>query len=178
MAQSDGLRRLGPADLVAYRALMLEAYAQAPEAFTSCVAERAALPLSWWLGRLQDGADVAERVLGVIRGAELVGVAGLSVDTRERTRHKATLFGMYVVPALRGRGLARALVQGALALARGIEGVELVQLTVSASNTAALALYTGCGFTAFGTEPMAVKLGSGYIDKVHMWLRLDRRPSA
>lgn len=178
MAEGDCLRRLGPADLVAYRALMLQAYAQAPEAFTSSVAERSGLPLSWWLGRLQEGADVAERVLGVIRGAELVGVAGLSIETRERTRHKATLFGMYVAPAARGQGLARALVQGALALARATAGVELVQLTVSASNTAALALYTGCGFTVFGTEPMAVKLGSGYIDKVHMWVRLDRAPWA
>jgi len=45
----------------------------------------------------------------------------------------------------------------------------VVQLTVSDVNAAARALYEGCGFTAFGVEPMAVALGDGYVDKVHMW---------
>ncbi|MBS0426345.1 MAG: GNAT family N-acetyltransferase, partial [Proteobacteria bacterium] len=45
------VRRLAPADAPAYRALMLDAYARHPEAFTSTVAEREPLPLAWWEAR-------------------------------------------------------------------------------------------------------------------------------
>lgn len=42
------IRPLQASDALAYRALMLEAYGAYPQAFTSSVAERAAMPLSWW----------------------------------------------------------------------------------------------------------------------------------
>lgn len=43
---------LTAADVVAYRALMLEAYEQAPDAFTTTAAEREAEPESWWVKRI------------------------------------------------------------------------------------------------------------------------------
>jgi hypothetical protein len=50
------IQRLGTAWAPAYRQLMLEAYTAHPEAFTSSPQERESLPLSWWEGRLQEGA--------------------------------------------------------------------------------------------------------------------------
>jgi len=47
----NDIRLLEKADAEAYRAMMLEAYAAHPRAFTSTVAERAALPMSWWQER-------------------------------------------------------------------------------------------------------------------------------
>lgn len=35
-----------------------------------------------------------------------------------------------------------------------------------------IGLYARCGCGCFGTEPMAVKLGESYINKVHMWQRV------
>jgi hypothetical protein len=46
------IRRLEAADAPAYRALMLQAYDQEPDAFTSTARERAALPLDWWVSRI------------------------------------------------------------------------------------------------------------------------------
>src|SRR5205809_7736007 len=109
------IKRLRPADAPAYRALMLEAYEMHPDAFTSSVAERAALPLSWWESRVASGGEAAEVVFGGFDGARLAGVAGLSFETRGKARHKATLFGMYVPPRGRGQGLGRGLVDAALA---------------------------------------------------------------
>ena len=60
---SATLRRLRPDDAPAYRALMLQAYAEQPYAFTSSVAERAGLPLTWWAARLSEGALATEIVL-------------------------------------------------------------------------------------------------------------------
>lgn len=168
------VRRLTPADAPAHRALMLEAYAQSPDAFTSTVAEREGLPLSWWAARMSDAPGAAELVCGAFDGDALLGAAGLAFEQRERTRHKATLFGMYVRPAARGRGVARRLVEAVLAQARSSPLTELVQLTVTESNTAAVHLYTSCGFETFGTEPCAVKLGERHVTKLHLWQRVAR----
>ncbi|HEV2219877.1 MAG TPA: GNAT family N-acetyltransferase [Casimicrobiaceae bacterium] len=166
------IQRLSPPQASAYRVLMLEAYAAHPDAFTSSVAERAALPLSWWEARLADGPAPREVVLGATDGASLLGVAGLSFEAREKARHKATLFGMYVPAAMRGRGLGRGLAVHALDYARARPGVRVVQLTVTSGNVAAQTLYERCGFVTFGIEPLAVAVDGGFVSKRHMWCDL------
>jgi len=164
--------RLGPAHAAPYRALMLDAYERHPDAFTSSVAERADLPLAWWAGRLAAEPLANELVFGCFVDGELAGVAGLSFDSREKVRHKATLFGMYVPQRFRRLGLGRQLAAAALQHARGRADTRLVQLTVTAGNVPAQALYESCGFEPFGIEPFAVRTGAGYVSKVHMWCKL------
>ena len=167
------VRRLTPEHARAYRAAMLEAYADPSGTFTATVAERAALPLSWWEARVSDRPEAAERVFGAFAEAGLAGVAGLRFDRRPRTRHKATLFGLFVRPPFRGRGVARSLVDAVTEAARAAPGVRVLQLTVTETNGPALRLYERCGFVAFGVEPMALRLGDRFLGKVHMWRRLD-----
>jgi ribosomal protein S18 acetylase RimI-like enzyme len=171
------VRRLDPSHVTAYRALMLEAFELHPDAFTSSHAERAALPLSWWESRLKQDPRPHELILGAFRGDQLAGVVGLSFDSREKARHKAHLFGMYVPAGFRRFGLGRELVQAALAQARSRSGVRLVQLFVTHGNTAAQGLYEQCGFVQYGLEPFAVAVGDGFVSKVHMWCNLDARPA-
>ena len=163
------VRRLVPADAADYRTLMLEGYERHPDAFTSSAAERAALPLTWWQSRLDASPQADQIVLGAFHGDRLVGAAGLQFEPREKARHKANLFGMYVAPASRQGGFGRELVAAALACAASREGVKLVQLTVTEGNVAAQRLYEQCGFVAFGVEPFAVALDARYLSKVHMW---------
>lgn len=166
------IRRLLPSDAPAYRSLMLDAYARHPEAFTSSAGERTALPLSWWEARTSGDPLASEMVFGAFDAGRLVGVAGLSFETREKTRHKANLFGMYVAPEARQGGLGRQLVEAVLEHARRRSGVRLIQLTVSDGNDGARMLYERCGFVQFGLEPMAMALGDGFVAKVHMWRAL------
>ncbi len=169
-----------------YRALMLKAYAQHPDAFTSSPHERETLPLAWWESRLFSGAPgseaqddhAKERVIGIFvalpSGAKvLAGVVGVSFETREKARHKASLFGMVVAEPYRRHGLGDQLVAAALALARARKGVRLVQLTVTHGNEPAYALYTRHGFVPFGLEPMAVAVGDRFVAKCHMWCDLQ-----
>lgn len=172
------IRRLVAADVIAYRNLMLEAYEMHVDAFTSSAAERAALPMSWWERRLRTDPAADEIVIGALLGDTLAGVAGLSFEPREKAKHKATLFGMYVPQAQRQRGLGRQLVMAALTHARHRHGTRLVQLTVTQGNAAAEALYRRCGFIPFGLEPFAVAVGGGYVSKVHMWCDLECPASA
>lgn len=170
--RSGVVRRLVPSDAAVYRALMLEAYERHPDAFTSSVAERSAQPMSWWEARLGDDANANEMVFGAFREGRLAGAAGLSFETREKARHKCTLFGMYVPQEFRGGGIGRELVNAVLAVARSRPGVKVIQLTVTDGNRAARSLYERCGFASFGVEPFAVAVGTGFVSKVHMWCDL------
>lgn len=168
------VRRLVPADVDAYRPLMLEAYDAHPDAFTSSFAERSALPLAWWSARLREDSGANEMVIGAFLRDTLIGVAGLAFESREKAKHKATLFGMYVPAIHRRRRIGRRLVTEVLAHAAARPATRLVQLTVTDGNAAAEALYASCGFVRFGVEPFAVAVGSGFVAKVHMWRDLER----
>jgi ribosomal protein S18 acetylase RimI-like enzyme len=160
------IERLDTSHALDYRALMLEAYDLHPQAFTSSVRERAAMPLSWWESRLTSKLDV---VLGAFEEGKLAGIVGLAFEPREKARHKATLFGMYVSANVRRRGLGMQLVEAVLAEGRCHRELRLIKLTVTAGNDAAFNLYQRCGFIQFGLEPMAVRVGEEYFDKIHMW---------
>ena len=164
------IRPLDADDAQAYRALMLEAYDTYPQAFTSSVAERAAMPLSWWEKRLDSPLD---RLLGAFEGDQLAGIVGLAFEPREKARHKVTLFGMYVTQAHQHKGLGRRLVEAALDEARQYPRLKVIQLTVTAGNDAAFALYRRCGFIQYGLEPLAVRVGVDYFDKIYMWRELN-----
>jgi GNAT superfamily N-acetyltransferase len=168
VARTTTLRRLLPSDAAPYRQLMLQAYAAHPDAFTSSVAERSALPLAWWQARLAEGDAANEVVWGAWVGEQLAGVAGLSFESREKARHKATLFGMYVLDSARGHGLG----QAALAHAQARPGTRQVLLTVTEGNASAVNLYTRSGFVPWGVEPDAVAVGGGFVSKVHMVWRV------
>ncbi|MCO7576838.1 GNAT family N-acetyltransferase [Pseudomonas chlororaphis] len=165
------IQHLTPDDAAQYRALMLEAYERHPQAFTSSVREREKLPLAWWAARLDGELDL---LLGAFSEGRLLGIVGLAFELREKARHKATLFGLYVTGEQRSCGLGYQLVQRLLAEAADYEGLHLVQLTVTAGNDAALSVYRRCGFVQFGLEPQAVCVGEDYLDKIHMWREVPR----
>ena len=168
---------LTPEDVQRYRALMLEAYAQAPDAFTSTPEEREAEPESWWIRRIADpsGMTVA---FGAFQGQDLVGTVALEFSAKPKTRHKAHLIGMYVKPNARGTGAGRALVQAALGHLQERPGISCVTLTVTHGNESAIRLYRNAGFVEFGTEPMAILTPSGYRAKVHMWCEVQHGNAA
>ena len=171
-AMTPGMR-LTPLCAPQYRALMLQAYALHPDAFTSSVAERESLPLSWWEQRMATDPTAREVVFGAFQNGELVGAVGLGQEVREKAAHKATLFGMVVQAPYRRAGLGQLLVQATMDHARTWPGVRQVLLTVTQGNDRAQALYARNGFVAFGVEPDAVAVGSRFVGKVHMWRPLN-----
>ncbi|WP_295956999.1 GNAT family N-acetyltransferase [Rhodoferax sp.] len=157
------IRRLDPSDATTYRALRLRALREHADAFTSSFEEESARPLADTEKRLA-GTD---KLWGAFVNGTLAAMVGLSVETRTKNHHKATLVGMYVAPEYTRRGLAHALVETALHAARA-SGIARVVLTVTDNNPAALALYQKTGFTAFGTEPDAIRVDGISFGKTHM----------
>ena len=171
------IARLAISDADEYRELMLEAYEQAADAFTSTAEERAREPMSWWEKRIANADGLGES-FGAFDGAVLVGTVALEYSAKPKTRHSALVIGMYVRPAHRGAGAARSLMQAAIAAGVARPEVQALRLTVTAGNEPAIHLYKSVGFIAWGTEPRAIRTPAGFKDKVYMSMFLSRAETA
>ncbi|MDB5398139.1 MAG: hypothetical protein QOD93_7532 [Acetobacteraceae bacterium] len=159
------IRPLRQRDLPLYRPLRLEALLRHPEAFGSSFEEEQGSDLSHLIG------DPPNVTLGGFVDGVMVGTAGLVVSPRLKQRHKGHVVGVYVAPAWRRTGLARALLDHLVADARK-SGLILLTLSVTVGNTAARRLYLHAGFTVYGVEPLSLRVGSDPLDEELMALRL------
>jgi ribosomal protein S18 acetylase RimI-like enzyme len=163
------IRRLGPSDASALRTLRLRALREFPRAFTSSYEEDEKLPPEAAGKRL--GSEHT-KFWGAFDGDELCGMVGLERETRAKNRHKAKVVGMYVAHERTGRGIGRALINALIDDARASR-LELLVLTVTEGDGAALRLYERCGFRSFGVEPRAIKVDGHAYAKNHMYLDLS-----
>jgi ribosomal protein S18 acetylase RimI-like enzyme len=105
---------------------------------------------------------------------ELIAAAGMMRARSPKFRHRASVWGVFVEPAYRGRGFGRAVTAAAVALARTWVGVDYVDLGASTAVPEAQRLYESLGFTAWGREPEATEVDGRRYDEIHMTLRLGR----
>ena len=168
------IRRLSAADAPAFRALRLAALLDTPEAFVASHEEEKDQPLVHFATRLAEHPGHA--VFGAFDGDTLLGIAGLSRETLLQLAHKGHIWGMYVAQSARGHGVARDLLQAALAHARATPGVAKVTLSVDSANVAAIALYESLGFVVFAREADAVRLHGQSRDDLQMHLRFAAAP--
>lgn len=171
---SAGLvRRLVVADAAAYRALRLRALREEPDAFLVAPEEEEATTLAELEARFKgDWSSPDDGVLGAVVDGTLVGTVGFFREALVRTRHRAVIWGMYVAPEARGRGLGRALLERALEALAAAGGIEQVHLTATTTNAPALGLYRSAGFVSEGISLRAMKLGERYVDEELLVLRL------
>jgi ribosomal protein S18 acetylase RimI-like enzyme len=166
------IRFLKPEDAVEWRRLRTEALEQGPEAFSSSLEEHARLSLDDVKSRL--GAVSDSFVAGAFEDGQLVGMAGFHQETGPKVRHKGRIWGVYVTPSKRGYGIGRDLMEALLERAMKSEGLDQVQISVTETQSPALALYRSLGFETFGREPRALKIGDRFIDEDYMVLRIAR----
>ena len=125
--------------------------------------------------RLQS-SDPATTIFGAFDGDQIVGSVGLARREPTKARHRVVLWGMYVIPEVRRRGVGEALVRDAIAHLRVLRDVEQVELTVATSERAARSLYRRVGFTLHGEHPDAMKIGDAYVDEETLVLRFHAVP--
>lgn len=164
------VRRLTPADAFEFQALRLAGLKDEPLSFASSYEEEKDLPVSTIEDRLAIKPDRGP--FGAFENESLVGLVALGREDLNKLSHKALIWGMYVKPEFRGKGIARALICEALSLARSVPEVKQVNLCANARNLAAIRLYESLGFKAFGHEPGSMFINGELHDEVHMYLRL------
>lgn len=164
------IRRLSAADGQEYLTLRREMLLDTPLAFGSSPEDDFCRDEGWFEGFLAAGPG------NVLYGAfdpDLVGAVGLFRGTGRKAAHLVTLWGMYVKPHRRRRGLGGGLVSAAIDHARTVPGVRQIHLGVSDATPGARAVYESLGFVLWGTEPRATCHQGRFTDEHHMVLRLD-----
>lgn len=163
------LRLLTAADAEAWWHLRLEALQNDSASFADSAEEHQTTSIDFARERLS--GDPAENfVVGVFEDTKLIATAGFYRHPHLKERHKGTIWGVYVQPQSRGKGVAKALMQEVIRRARTLEGLEQILLIASA-HLPARKLYEGLGFQAYGIEPRSLKIGTEYVDDVLMILR-------
>jgi ribosomal protein S18 acetylase RimI-like enzyme len=164
------IRRFTAQEWPAYRALRLRSLADAPEDFCSSLALEEAWAHELWMARLM-AASVSGRDCPLVAEADgtrdattdgaMLGLLWAKCDAEDAGI--VNLFQVWVAPEARGRGVAAALVDEAVAWARSIQA-RLVRLGVVDSNQAAIQLYTRKGFSMVGT-PEPTRPGSALLEQ-------------
>ena len=165
------LRVLTPADTESYRALRLEALTLEPAAFGSSAEDFENEPLESIGKRLQT-IDFGNFTLGAFEGEQLVGIVTFFVEPRAKLEHKGYVFGMYVTPSARGKGIARKLLEALIARVKTYPRIKKLMLSVMTTQLEAKRLYASLGFETYALERAALKLGENYIDSEDMVLFL------
>jgi ribosomal protein S18 acetylase RimI-like enzyme len=128
------------------RELRLRALKGDPQAFGSTFAEEAADPESEWI-EWAEASEAGERTRTFVAHGEQ-GWQGI-VFTSLLDDGDAGLFGMWVDPRDRRKGIAAALVDAVVAWARDSQAAG-VSLSVAEDNTAAAELFGSSGFVFTG----------------------------
>jgi GNAT superfamily N-acetyltransferase len=146
---------LGSGDGALLRDLRLRALEEAPYAFSSWHGREAALGADFWAARVAESETATTSAIFVALDAGRgVGMAGGFVP--EDSHADATLWGMWVEPSARQRGVGRKLLRAVADWARdaGAERLRLALAQDEASRPAA-ALYHTLGFAETGeSEPL------------------------
>lgn len=144
------IRALAPPDAAAFQALRLRGLLECPEAFASSHEEEVGTPLADIETRLQAQHDSA--IFGAFQDSSLCALVGLQRESMAKLAHKAFIWGVYVAPEARGRGVGTRIMGHALHHAATVLGTTQVNLGVNTRNTAAVSLYKKLGFVEFGLE--------------------------
>lgn len=163
------IRLLREEDADAYTALRAASLVDAPFAFAASPEDDVAASVDHVREQLCKAPEF------VIVGAfepQLVGALGVGRDRHIKAAHKVHLWGMYVAPTHRGRGIAAAILRAALDHARTLPGIACVHLSVSEKTPAAQRLYERAGFQIWGSEPDALRYAKEAAVEHHMILHL------
>ncbi|WP_373354001.1 N-acetyltransferase family protein [Pseudoroseicyclus sp. CXY001] len=160
------VRKLGPADVIAYRHVRLEALREHPAAFGTTFADMANAPHAAFAERLEQAA-----IFGLYTAHGLEGLMCLARERGSNTRHRATITQVYLREKLRGQGGAAMLLE-ALVTEAEATGIRQLELTVAEDNRTAHDFYARHGFTRIGVIPRALRIDGAYVDEILMMRRV------
>jgi RimJ/RimL family protein N-acetyltransferase len=164
-------RVLDEPDAKLYQEIRLSALKINPEAFGSTYEREEKFSLETVVERMKPTRD--KFVLGAFDDSgSLVGIVAFVRENGLKTAHKGNVFGMYIAPEFRGRGIGKSLILELISKARDCDGLEQINLTVMSKNEIAKKLYISLGFEVFGVEHNALKYNGHYFDEDFMVLKI------
>lgn len=124
--------------------------------------------MSYWAERLRlNSPDDGVMLYFAVHDDLLIGMCGITYTSSPKLKHSAYIVSMYVRPDWRGLRIAEAPINACLEWGRD-QGIQIVKLGVTTTNTAAIRCYARCGFQAFGTEPQAICVDGVFYEELLM----------
>ena len=147
------IRRLTREDTERFSRLRLLGLELHPQAF-STGADAWRVATREHVGALLEPGDPPDDrfVLGAWEGDNLVGLIGFKRERRRYVSHKGSLWGLFVHPDHRRRGVGTALLETALREARRGDGLEYIRLMATTTSEDAMRLFEAHGFVSYGVE--------------------------
>src|ERR1043165_10249961 len=144
------IRTLMPADASAYVELRREMLNDSPWAFSSSVGDDVGLDAGLVAASLADGRQA---IVGAFDdGGRLVGAAGLFKQKHAKMAHRARVWGVYVSPRARGRGVGAGIMRRLIEIARTWSGITSLGLSASEGAPEDRRMYRSLGFTTRSEE--------------------------
>lgn len=164
------IRRLGNIDVGAMQQLRREALGSNPLAFSSSAEDDRTLDSSFVERSVSSSAESA--IFGAVENDRWVGMVGVYRIEGRKENHRAQLWGMYVTPTVRRRGIGLALLYAAIEQASTWSGVSQLQLSATGAAGDARRMYERAGFRVWGCEPRALQWEGQFVDEYHLVLPL------
>lgn len=144
------IRPLLPPDADAFMALRREALNDTPVAFGASVEDDKGLVREHVVEMLGNASE--QCVMGWFDNEVLVAMVGLNREQRLKARHRGGVWGVYVTPAARGRGIMKQLLEAIIVKGREW-GLMQIDLGVSNKTPNAKHVYESVGFRSWGIQP-------------------------
>lgn len=167
------VRILTETDAETFWNFRLRALRENPESFGASyeeILERGIGGVTQGLRKKEIASD--DVTFGAFEGGKLVGIAGFRREEEVKKRHKGIIWGMFVPQEFRGKGIGKALLQGAIDYAKSLPDLEQINLSVVLTSREARHLFISMGFETYGLERHALKLHDRYFDQELMVLPL------
>ena len=168
-----GIRKLLNEDANAFYELRLRALRECPSAFSESAEEFQILGGRGIAARMEASRDSGGFILGAYSDNSLCGSIGLLRETKAKTKHHGSVWGVYVTPEARGTGLGKRLLTELIEEVKRL-GLVQIKLSVESENVPAIRLYERLGFVSYGVEPRALKVDGKYFSETHMLLVLSK----
>lgn len=159
---------LRAADAPAYKALRDASLLRSPEAFSTDYATAVVRPAMIYAARFSEPGSGPFHLGAFAANHRLVGSLGFEREQALFKRHIGQIHAVMIDVNFERQGIARQLLEACIAHAQRMAGLEMLQLSVTASNERAIGLYRRAGFLIYGREPRAIKAGGAGHDRLLM----------
>ncbi|NEU09327.1 GNAT family N-acetyltransferase [Flavihumibacter sp. R14] len=169
------IRLISEHDVNDFWKIRLRALREEPGSFSASYEDEVAKPIGDIISWIRQRSGPENYILGYFRNGLLIGIVGFAREQGAKLRHKGRVWGMYISPEVRGQGIGRLLLTEVIRRSSDLESLEQIVLTVTSRNKPAIQLYENLGFSSYGLEKRALKIGAEYLDDVYMVLPITNK---